>query len=265
MDFAIGIIQNAMWSVIAAILTVGYFYVLKNLRYRAFHSVFGYNVQDSNDIIITVPLWKALENTRTAPRFLKRQSHANYEELYGPSEMYSREDVVAAAHILSIIEKHLKKEVCYKNDSEEIIWGKGTIVIIGAPIANYHADCIINSDPIRKLNNIPAFIDCEENDETKCRSYIFNPLSNKKYISTDNRDYGMVIRFPNVFADSPGYYIFVVGGIHAESTRESGKMFNENWKKLSNKDGISGFIFEMSRGIPGTGRIVEEISSPLSA
>jgi hypothetical protein len=70
-------------------------------------------------------------------------------------------------------------------------------------------------------------------------------------MSNRTKDYGIVLRLPNIFEGNRKFYIFLVGGIHAPSTREAARLLNELWS-----DSFSGIVFEMDFMMEGTGRII---------
>lgn len=270
-NISVGIITSLLASGVFALGGFSWPKVERRYRLKRFRKTFGEDVQKAADIVVSVPLWRALPLKNRESRFLKAGAHNHHEELYGPDEMFNRQDMRSAAYVVNVFGNQFAQEVKYTNDSEELSWTSKTVVIIGAPVANLHGALILatireriaskKSDQDGKdiLKNLPEFKDMKEDEKTGARSYIFDPVSGREFRASRATEYGMVLRIPNIFADPRRFFIFFVGGIHASSTREAGRLFNEHWTRLAKGATASGFIFEMAFEEPGTGHIVLDI------
>jgi hypothetical protein len=241
------------------------------LQLHKFRKTFGKHVRNATDIVVSVPLWRARPLPNREPRFLKTGAHHQDEKLYGPDEMFNRQDMLAAAHILDVVGRRFPKEVQYTNDSKNLDWSRSTILTIGSPIANLHAELILKMIKSRDaqtpngqgdsamFTDLPVFRDIVENGETGARSFIYDPASRKEYRSSQGVDYGLVLRLPNIFAAPKRFFIFFIAGIHACSTREAAAMFRKEWENLARRGNRpSGFLFKMKFEMPGTGRILRK-------
>jgi hypothetical protein len=230
-------------------------------RMRKFRMVFGHGVISSSDLTVSAPLWFAPDTKREHPRFVKADYFGNRANLHGPDEVYSRDDMLAATYIINVIGNHFFELPLYSNDAEEPIWNSKTIIILGAPLANYHAKFYLDRIRSSKIyENIPIFAEFEETEETGSACCIHIPKSNTNFQFDKKRDYGVVLRIPSIFAAKKQNYVFIIAGISSYSTQEAGRLFNMLWPSLANKKRANGFVFEMDYQKPGTGQIVYEIS-----
>jgi hypothetical protein len=248
-------------TVAAGSATVGYGLrgLIGYIHARRFRRVFGHGVLRPDDLMISVPLWRALEGSRDVPRFLKADSFGHRAEFYGPSEMYNADDMVAAAYLLNIIGNHFSEPIMYTNDAMRADWNAKTVFILGSPTANYHARFYIDRFAAEKPNAMfPCFVDIKEDDVTGARVGIKLPDKRELLLSSKEKDYGLVLRFPNFFATNRNFFVFLIAGIHAPSTREAARLLNELWNGCFRRGRVSGFVFEMDYMVDGTGRIVFE-------
>jgi len=227
------------------------------VRFRQFQKVFGRNVQESDDISISVPLWLAMERVRSDQRFVKQDIFGNKEYLYGPSEMYNREDMIAAAFVINVLGRHFPNQVNYVNDSEELAWNRRSVVLVGAPTSNYHARFALAQTEEEVLAKAVVFDEIDEGEHgSRCR--LRYSQSGEIWQADDETDYGLVMRIRHPSQTDSHNFVFFVAGIHAESTREAGRIFSEYWQKLDDGKSPNGFVFRMLRGVAGTEQIVFE-------
>jgi hypothetical protein len=226
---------------------------------RTFRRAFGQGVQRPTDIVISVPLWRALEHDRSVPRFLKADSFGARDEYYGPSEMYNVDDMGAAASVLSIIANYFPQQATYTNDAAQPDWNAKTVIIIGSPIANFHARrYIYRYMENHSIENIPSFEEIIEDSTTGARTVIRIPGKDEPKRSSIEKDYGLLLRLPNIFCADGKHFVFILAGIHAASTREAARLLRELWPTAFPRNGIASFVFEMEANMVGTGRIIHE-------
>lgn len=273
-------------------MTEALFWLLKNLpliailiwlwghakafwRMRTFRKIFGKGIRNSDDIVVSVPLWRAIEGKRHIPRF----ETAGRGALYGPDEMYNRQDMFAAAHVLNVLNTHLDKEVKYSNDWDTPDWDQKTLVLIGSSSANSHARYYLKVHAERRPDDVfPCFLEFTggETNELGALVCIHDRKSGKEYRSDNDWDYGLVLRLPNVLSKGSDHFVFLVAGIHEWSTREAGRLFNARWSTLGQEgrwrrflrlvrpwkwyepSPPAGFVFRMKPKVIGTGNILEE-------
>jgi hypothetical protein len=240
-------------------------------RGRTFRRIFGKGIRNSEDIILSVPLWRAIPGNRSEKRFIKA-GHPAPRLHYGPDEMYNRQDMFAAAHVLNVLNTHLDKEVKYSNDYEKADWDQKTVVLIGAPSGNEHTRYYLDEHKQRRPKEVfPCFLEHNETDDTRAGARIHDPKSGKEYRSDEKYDFGLVLRLPNVFSKGSNHFVFVIAGIHEWSTREAGRLFNARWSTLGQEpwwrrllrllqpwtwhepSPAAGFIFRMNYGEHGIG------------
>lgn len=251
-------------------------------RGRTFRRIFGKGIKGSEDIVVSVPLWRAIPGDIPGDRSKKRFEKAGHPAPhfhYGPDEMYNRQDMFAAAHILNVLNTHLEKEVNYSNDYETPHWDQKTVVLIGAPSANEHVRYYLEELRQRRPNEVfPCFLVHDETDDASAGARIHDPKSGKEYRSDGKYDYGLVLRLPNVFSKNSNHFVFLIAGIHEWSTREAGRLFNARWNTLGQESWRrrllrllqpwtwhepsppAGFIFRMNHGEQGrgTGRSLDD-------
>jgi hypothetical protein len=240
-------------------------YALRSLveyyRMRKFRKVFGSGVREPNDLMISVPLWQALEGDRRVNRFLKADASGTREEYYGPSEMYNADDMVAAAYVLNVIGNHFSQPVEYTNDKADAKWNQKTVIIIGSPAANYHARYYMERFGL----SLPHFEHIEEDNVTGARAVVKIPETGEVKRSGGGKDYGLIVRMPNLFCGNGEFFVFLVAGIHAASTREAARLLNKEWNRKFLKTSSAGIVFEMDHGKEGTGIVLYPNNQKLTA
>lgn len=226
-------------------------------RMRKFRRAFGQGVKKPDDLMISVPLWRALEGDRSAARFLKADSFGTREEYYGPGEMYNVDDMGAAAFLLNVIGNHFSEPVAYTNDAARADWNARTVLVIGSPAANYHARYYMRKYlEARNGLQIPHFVDIVEDNVTGARAAVKVPGREDLMMSSEQKDYGLILRIPNIFSPDGRFFVFLIAGIHAASTREAARLLKELWSESFPAKGVAAFVFEMEANMEGTGRIV---------
>lgn len=247
-------------AVVGVILTVSWARGQEGIRFRRLRKAFGRRITSHRDVAISVPLWIALENSRLAVRFAKRDHLGAEEVYYGPDEMFNRNDMFATASVINLFGDFFSRPVLYINDRDEPAWADKAVVIIGAPVANFHSRRFcedVMSNP--GLAFMPRLIEVPEDSVTGARTMITIPSQGLEFQSSNEKDYGAVLRFANPYREEGEFYVFVVAGIHADSTQEAGRILREHWRDFCGKGIGKALVFEMERGRQMTGRIVKRI------
>jgi hypothetical protein len=271
-DFLLPLVKNLLGAGAAAALV----YLAGRLRHyrrkKIFQRCFGSGVVTAKDVVMTVPLWCSIEGERKVPRFVKKSPGRTEQRHYGPDQMYNRQDMLAAAHVLSVLNSHFEEEVSYSNDGEIAIWDQKTVVLIGSPLVNFHGQDYLDKYKQERPNDLfPYFLDRPERKQTGGDLEICDPRNGETYRSDDKNDYGLVLRLPNVFSKDATRHVFLIAGIHEWSTREAGRLFNAQWRTLG-EEGLlrrlvravlprrwqeapapAGFVFRMNWGENGIG------------
>lgn len=232
-------------------------FIKEKIKYRDLRACFGEVVHDADDIRLCVPLWTSKDVNRDETRYLKQDSFGYSEPLYGPNEVFNRNDVRATAYVVNLFGKYFSEQVEYTNDREPTDWNNKTVILIGGLIANLHARYYLDKKIPDLARKVAHFIEIEETAESGQRCVIYDPLEKRRYASDDAVDYGVICRYENVFSAKGTSYVFVVGGIHEESTEEACLLLNRNWKEFRDLPGEAiAIVFEMDRARAGTGRII---------
>ena len=245
------------------------------LRMRTFRRIFGKGVRKSEDVVVSVPLWRAIGSERSTPRFVTMDDGGPSQIHHGPDNMYNREDMFTAASVLNVIGNHLEKEIKYSDDTETPEWNKKTAILIGSPNVNFHARSYFRRHASERPNELfPNFRRIEKSDDASGGLCIYDPKTEKEFRCDKDTDYGLVLRVENVLSNNANHFVFLLAGINASSTREAGRLFNDQWSKLGKERPalrrlllwISfqlwrkappplGFVFRMTRDMAGTGKI----------
>lgn len=225
-------------------------------RYSRFRQIVGSGVKTEDNIIITVPLWRALDRPRHEKRFLKADYMEGREELYGPDEMFNRQDMIGAASVLTVLGNYFENNIGYANDSEHISWAGHSIFCVGAPTSNFHTKLALERGLPKDRGVMFEDLDERVNFGRCC---LVDRSSAQRWVSNEHDDYGVVMRLPNFSANAGQHYVFVVAGLHAESTQEAGRMLEKHWKLLGKKSAPNGIVFGMKTKVAGTGFLIKEI------
>jgi hypothetical protein len=271
-EFAWSLAEKLLAGAVVAVLTLVFARGRQYLGMRKFKKIFGKGIANSDDVVLSVPLWSALPKSREEPRFAKIGPSGTELSLYGPDQMYNRQDMFAAAHVLNILNSHLDEEVTYSNDSQSPQWDQKTLILIGSPTSNFHARYYLDTHVERRPQDVfPTSTEIAATDETGARACIVDPKTGTEYRSDGKHDFGLVLRLANVFSSDPDHFVFLVAGIHEWSTREAGRLFNTRWRTIGQTTPgrrllrllqpgkwhkpapPAGFIFQMSYGEEGIG------------
>ncbi|MBD3230241.1 MAG: hypothetical protein GF329_18830 [Candidatus Lokiarchaeota archaeon] len=206
-----------------------------------FCKVFGKVVENSDNLVISIPLWRVKEAPRDTYRFRKIGIDGKEEKYYGPSDLVAFADLEAVNQISSFISKFYSDPVQFKldNDKNFKIFGK-TIIVIGSTVSNSLTRKILNSN-----KHLPfCFEEQEETLEHPAALCIKDNKSKILYDCSWEWQYSMVMRIPN----KPMGYFFIVAGPHAEGTLGAALFLKSNWKKFENAQSIAAILLEMPRG-----------------
>lgn len=237
---AVKAVEEITVGIVVAILggIAGFFIsrIGEAVRWIRFRAVFGKAITKADDIVLSVPLWLALPKSRDTARFQKSGLNQAQQQLYGPDQMFNRQDMIAAAHILSVLNNHFESEVHYSNDTAGTNWDQKTLILVGSPISNLHAVRYLESHMAKRpQDNFPYFKTMTEDETTGARGYIHDPSIGTDLRLDEKIDYGIVLRLPNIYSRSSNHYVFLVAGIDEWSTREAGRLFAEHWREIGQR------------------------------
>jgi hypothetical protein len=238
-------------------------WMVDRYRKRSFWRTFGQGVRKPGDIVISVGLWTAIEGDRCVPRFFKEDG-LDLRQHYGPSRMYNVGDMGAAASVLSIVANHFPGPTTYTNDEDQTDWNAKTVIMIGTPVANVSTGYYLRRYAEQSFaEGLPSFEDMSEDATNGARYSIRIPgktADEDKFLkSSARKDYGMIVRLPNIFAADGRFFVFLLAGIHDASTREAGRLLHAQWATAFPAEGMVALVFEMEPGMPGTGRIIHQV------
>lgn len=228
------------------------------IRFRRLRKAFGRSISSHKDIMLSVPLWLGLTAPRSTHRYARRSFDGSEEVHHGPDEMFNRNDMFAAASIINLFGDFFSKPIVYVNDRDEPNWAKSSVIIIGAPVANFHARRLLGALTPEQRDRLPLFEAVPEDDKTGAKSRILVTISGREFSSNSQKDFGAVLRLSNPYSPLESY-IYIVAGIHAESTQEAARLLRDEWRLFCGSGNEKAFVFEMDRGRPMTGRIVHTI------
>lgn len=215
----------------------------KKLKFRTFCRVFGKVAEDSDNLIISIPLWRVQDAPHSTVRFEKEGLEGGVEEDYGPNDTVSYDDLNATAQIASILAEFYPKPITYSLDNDRNLELEGkTIIMIGAPLANIRARGVFEIVETSLFD----YIDQEETAEHPARTAIRDKKKNTLYDCSGDREYSMVLRIPNY--RTPEGYFFIVSGPHASGTLAAATYLRTHWLEFKNAQPTAGIILGMPRG-----------------
>lgn len=256
MDILHEIIKTAIIALFSALFTLTWAYSTDAIKKRKFRKVFGRSVLTAQDVTVSVGLWQVSENNERRPRFIKGANAPFFKSLYGPNNVYSKEDIVASNHLLNITSSHFGERSIFINDLEPLSWDGSTILLIGNPLSNIHSGIFYKQINDVASFKVPEFIELDENDKNASRCLISDKISSREWRSDSDKDYGLILKAKNFLSSNKMFNIFLIAGIHAESTHEAGRLFAQNWRIFSSGKDIMWSVFEMLRDKPGTGKFI---------
>ena len=230
--------------------------------------VFGRGVSSPEGVIMSLGKWKTIPNVNRSCRFTK-VTRNGYEEHYGPDDMVNVYDMRAAFFIDNVFAKNFRRSpIKHAFDDEEIDFREKTAILIGSQLANKHVNQLMEElERSKVIDRLPfSFERIEENSDSKAKLIIVNHIENCVYESSDDYEYGMIMRLQNIYCGNCAHYIFVVAGMHQESTEEAGFIFPTVWERFAGDGKFKAIVFKMERengqGRKKSGRIVDSYDVP---
>ena len=237
-------------------------YMVPRIRRRMdmseFQKAFGDNVEKADDIFFSVPLWSLRERKRTVRRFRRIDPSGNSEEFYGPTNTFAREDVLGAVYVTEMMARRFKRPIRFVSDDHKIetdTWSKRSAIIVGSPIANYHARGVVRThEQFHEDDLYLAFDRIEENEESGAHTVIRDRSTGETFASSERDDYACVMRLSNRYGDESIGYVYLVGGIHAEGTQAAAIFLADCWRDFAHSDGPAAVLLHLQRNQPETVR-----------
>ncbi len=246
---------------IAGVFTlVGYMLprVRRKVDMRKFQAAFGANVEIADDIFFSIPLWSLQERKRSINRFRRTDPGGLVEEFYGPTNTFAREDVLGAIYVSEMMARRFKRPLRFLSDNLKIesdTWSKRSAIIIGSPMANYHARGVVRTHERFHPEDLHLhFAEIDETDRTGARLTIRDKAADETFRSSDTDDYAYVVRLNNRYGDETQGYVYLVGGIHAEGTQAAAIFLADCWRVFSHTSGPASVLLHLQRNQPETVR-----------
>jgi hypothetical protein len=226
-------------------------------RFKAFCHVFGQVVENPENVIISLPLWKVKEASRDSTRFRKVGFDGLAEEYYGPDDTIAFDDLEASARIAAILAEFYPNPVNYvlDNDTDLNTIGK-TVILLGSPNANTHTRQIIDQIKQPYLE----FIDQTTDEKNVVNLAIKDKLNNQIYDSSGIWKYSLVLRLPNPLSPDASY--FVVAGTHAIGTLAAATYMKNHWDEFQKAKSIAGVLLKMPRSDIAHHLVVKKFGFP---
>lgn len=221
-----------------------------------FQRAFGRNVKIADDIFFSIPLWSLQERRRTIARFRRNDPGGNVEEFYGPTNTFAREDVLGAVYVTEVMARRFKRPIRFISDDvrmETDTWSKRSAIVVGSPIANYHARGVVRMhEQFHPQDLFIRFEDVEETEESGARSKLRDIQTNEVFASSDSNDYACIMRLNNRYGDETQGYVYLLGGIHAEGTQAAAIFLADCWRVFAATDGPAAVLLHLQRNQPET-------------
>lgn len=234
--------------------------VRKRMDMRTFQAAFGRNVQTADDIFFSVPLWSLQERKRTITRFRRIDPVGNAEDFYGPTNTFAREDVLGAVTVTEMMARRFKRPIRFASDDlrvETETWGKRSVIIIGSPVANYHARGVVRTHEQFHADDLfLSFDEITEDEKSGARTVLRDRATGEKFASSDTDDYACVMRLNNRYGDETVGYFYLIGGIHAEGTQAAAIYLADRWRVFAKNDGPAAVLLHLQRNQPETVRAI---------
>ena len=250
----LGFGQELLIIVGTLVLRFSYEKLRKDIFLRRLCRAFGTGIDNEEGIKISVPVWQAIEGDRAVPRFSKVDK-GHLEKYYGPSSLFSIEDARGANKISAIFEKILKKTIYFTGDDQEIIPRDATVIMIGSPLANFHARADFSESILTRLGGGHSFFYIEENNVSQARAGIRNIETGKEFFSDIETDYGVVQRKKSFLDDRS--YVFLCGGIGAAATRGACEYLSAEWPKFAKEDRLISVLICVNKNVPSRPQEIE--------
>lgn len=251
---------NFVIELVIAIVFTGVGYMIHSARrrmdMRKFQRAFGRNVENADDIFFSIPLWSLQERKRTITRFRRIDPIGNAEDFYGPSNTFAREDVLGAVYVTEMMARRFKRPIRFMSDDFKIetdTWSKRSAIIVGSPIANYHARGVVRTHELFHPEDLfVRFDEIPEDDESGARSVLRDSQSGEVFASGGADDYASILRLNNRYGDESMGYVYLIGGIHAEGTQAAAIFLADCWRVFASSDGPAAVLLHLQRGQPET-------------
>lgn len=247
-EYAASTIKNAGFAILTLIAGLSYQQIKKLLFRRKFKRAFGFVVEGGNQFVISLPFWTLIRNERETPRFLKISPSGQEEPYYGPTDTFSADDTKASNEVSYILTSTFPRPPVIFPDREALVFDEKTIIMIGSPIANFHARSIFQSDFFELGKDRPfIFKEKEETTASPSRTFLYSNLSNKEYYNDSGHDVAVVQRIKNPKCEDG--YLYIIAASHAEGTFGAAKYLRNNWELFAKQDigATAGVLIKVDR------------------
>lgn len=264
-SFAINIIHEMGIGIVFLIAGLSFQRIRRRFYRRKFKYAFGFVVENGDKFAISIPLWTLKENRREVPRFVKITPwDRNREEYYGPTETFSADDMKSSREISAILAEIFPQPAQIIPDRDALQFREKTVLMIGSPVANFHARGIFQRDFFQMGSNRPfVFKIKDETMNSPSKTYVFSNQSEKKYYSNETYDIAVVQRLKNPSCNEG--FLFIVAGSHAEGTFGASRYLRNNWEFFSRRKigSTAGVLLKIDRSNPENIEVLERYPNDL--
>ena len=186
------------------------------------------------------------------------------EEYYGPTETFSADDMKASREISAILAEIFPEPAHIVPDRDTLQFGEKTVLMIGSPIANFHARSIFQRDFFQMGSNRPfVFKTKDETMDSPSKTYLFSNQSKNRYYSNEEYDIAVVQRLRNPSCNEG--FLFIVAGSHAKGTFGAARYLRNKWEFFSRqtRSSIAGVLLKIDRNNPENTEILEKYPNNL--
>lgn len=218
-------LSEVVVAVAAALLVLLWQKGTQRIRHGRFTRIFGRNATSAKKLAVCVPMWTLMAGDRSIPRFEKTSTNDRRRLLYGPSETFSEGDVRAAFEFGSLFNTIFKEPVKIVPDCR-LLDSDVTTVLIGAPVANFHVEALLN---VAHEEGLPIrFAEVRESGVTEAAGKIEDVGQGDSFAFDPAKrlDYAVLIRLKRKPA---GAYAIICAGIDASGTWAAAKYFRNRW------------------------------------
>ncbi len=250
----VGVVEPLVGELIAAaivsLLGLTWAWLRNWLRLATVRRAFGRNVHRHDAVFVSLPLWTLLEGSRDVPRFRRTFRDVDHD-LYGPSEMYARDDIQGARQISDVFARIFREQVPFQPDVYSVDFEARTAILVGAYLANFDARTVRDQYERDWPDDLPLqFVDIEETPETGAAYVIRDKATGVVYASDEHFEYAYIMRVPNNLGTFRGAYIFFLAGIHAAGTEAASLYFAKHWKRFARRQGPAFVLLKLPRDAP---------------
>ena len=248
-----GVVADSIIGLLFLLFGLSVQKIRKRLYRRRFKRAFGFVVDGGSNFAVSIPLWTLKSNDRDVPRFVKVNpwQAGKSEEFFGPSETFSSEDTKASRELAAILAEVFPQPPLILPDSQGVQYENKTVLMIGAPIANFHARGIFQEDVLGLGSTRPyIFVEKEESAASPSRVYLYDSQTRNGHHADHVHDAAIVQRVRNPYCDDG--YLFIVAGSHAEGTFGAARYLRKNWESIAKQPiGSSvGVLLKVDRNNP---------------